>query len=215
MKNIIFAMLFLNIFSNYAHGSVFEKALNDEVITLKSESTKRCASAGGEHATYNGKPIVQRHCNGMKGQKWSVSKENNSGISDAQQAILKAAYLEASQGWVDAFNAGDPVAVANWYEDTAIMDVKSLLDFGMPVAGVRVGIAEIEDFYSLSFNTFGLTDAKYIQPKITLIDDNTVAASAHVTLNKVGVYIHSEIWALQGDGSMKLKYDEFSIRYFR
>ena len=110
--------------------------------------------------------------------------------------------LIASKKWQDSFNNGDAKGCADQYENDAVMNAKPL--------GNYVGHDAIQQFWQ-SLIDQGYADVQYIDPTISVIDENTAILKAEWTMNKASGVIHEEVWKMQSDDSVKLHEDFFEI----
>ena len=113
---------------------------------------------------------------------------------------LTQAVETASKQWRDAFNAGDPEACAALYEESAIMNAKPL--------GCYEGRKAIHSFWR-DLMSKGYSEVEYFDQRITVIDADTVYLRARWKMNQAWGVIHLENWAIQADGSAKLREDIF------
>ena len=113
--------------------------------------------------------------------------------------ILSAVH-EASLKWKTAFNTGDADACANCYESDAVMHARPF--------GTFTGTLEITAFWQ-NLITEGYSDVDYIDPKIRVINETSAELSSGWKMNKAKGVIHKELWVLQGDGTAKLREDDF------
>ena len=100
-------------------------------------------------------------------------------------------------------NSGDAAGAASAYEDDAVM---TALPFGR-----FVGKPAIEAFW-VDIISKGLSDVKYIEPKIEVISDQAAIISSKWSMNAAHGLITKELWVLQDDGTAKLRIDNFEIQ---
>ena len=107
---------------------------------------------------------------------------------------------EGSEKWKAAFNAGDAAGCAAQYEDDAVMHARPFGTFN--------GTHDIKTFWQ-KLIADGYTDVEYIDPEIEILDDTTAILTSRWRMNKASGVIHKELWAIQEDGSAKLREDDF------
>ncbi|WP_350336094.1 YybH family protein [Coralliovum pocilloporae] len=117
--------------------------------------------------------------------------------------VLKAAVEKASNGWKEAFNAGNAEGCASFYETDATMTAQPF--------GTFTGREAIQAFWQQIIDG-GYADVCYSDIECVQVDDQSVRLSASWTMNKAGGVITNELWVLQADGSMQLRIDEFEAR---
>ena len=52
---------------------------------------------------------------------------------------------------------------------------------------------------------------RYIEPSLTVVDENTAIVASNWKMNKASGIITNETWAMQADGTAKLSVDEFAV----
>lgn len=107
---------------------------------------------------------------------------------------------EGSEKWKAAFNAGDAAGCAAQYEEDAVMHARPFGTFN--------GTDNIKTFWQ-NLITDGYTDIEYIDSKIEALDDTTAILTSKWRMNKASGVIHKELWAIQEDGTAKLREDDF------
>lgn len=120
----------------------------------------------------------------------------------SHEELLEAVY-EASAAWVKAFNAGDAKGCAEQYEKDAVMHARPF--------GTFTGTSEITAFWQNLIDS-GFSEVEYLDPKIEVIDENSVILTSGWKMNKASGVVHKELWVLQADGSAKLRYDDFEAQ---
>ena len=108
----------------------------------------------------------------------------------------------ASQTWKSGFNEGQAAVCAGQYEADATMHARPFGEF--------TGRTAIQAFWQDLINQ-GFSDVEYLSPQLEQIDDESVLLTSGWKMNKASGVIHKELWVLQDDGSMKLKYDDFEV----
>lgn len=122
---------------------------------------------------------------------------------DKKQIIKTTELVEnASKQWQSAFNAGDAAGCAAMYEKTAVMTAKPL--------GVFEGRHDIQDFWQMLIDE-GYSEVTYQETQIEVIDAERARLSANWKMNQAQGVIHQEIWAIQEDGSARLREDNFEV----
>jgi len=121
-------------------------------------------------------------------------------MSEKQENKLLEAVGKAQMKWVDAFNAGDAIQCAQAYEEEAVMNAKPFGSF--------VGRAEIQDFWTARIAD-GLSDVKYIDPQIEIIDETSAILTSKWQMNNAHGVVTKELWVMQGDGIALLREDNF------
>lgn len=114
--------------------------------------------------------------------------------------IVIKAVETASEKWRASFNSGDANGCAQCYENEALMVAKPFGEFR--------GQHEIQQFWEKLIND-GFKDVRYIDPKITVIDEKSAELSAGWEMNNASGVISRELWVLQEDGSALLREDHF------
>ncbi|MEM7061600.1 MAG: isochorismatase [Cyanobacteria bacterium P01_B01_bin.77] len=122
---------------------------------------------------------------------------------DAKKSALLTAVHEASARWQKAFNIGDAAGCTAQYESTATVQA-------MPL-GSYSGHEQIQAFWQQLMND-GFADVEYIEPKIEVLDETTAVLTSKWKMNKAYGMIHRELWALQVDGTAKLREDIFEVQ---
>lgn len=107
---------------------------------------------------------------------------------------------EGSEKWKAAFNAGDAAGCAAQYEDDAVMHARPFGTFN--------GTNDIKAFWK-TLIADGYTDVEYVDPEIKILDDTTAVLTSRWRMNKASGVIHKELWAIQEDGTAKLREDDF------
>jgi len=105
-------------------------------------------------------------------------------------------------GWKAAFNAGNALACAAYYEDNAVM---TALPFGTFTGG-----AAIQAFWA-NLVAGGYSDIAYIEPEFVQVSPTEVHVKSKWTMNKAHGVITKEVWILQADGSARLRTDNFEV----
>jgi ketosteroid isomerase-like protein len=116
---------------------------------------------------------------------------------------LLSAVQDASARWKNSFNTGNAAGCAAQYEADAIMKAEPF--------GTFTGTEEIQAFWQKLVDD-GFCDVKYIDPKLEILDSQSVELSSGWKMNKAQGVIHKELWALQADGTAKLRYDHFEAK---
>ena len=117
-----------------------------------------------------------------------------------REAVIYRAVWQASEDWQRAFNRGDAAACASHYEEAAVMRAAPF--------GTFIGKPAIEGFWQQLIDD-GLSDVRYIDPRIIIIDKDSAVLTANWKMNKAAGLVYRELWVMQPDGSMKLREDEF------
>lgn len=130
-------------------------------------------------------------------------RANREDVSAEDEAKVLAAVKAASDNWIASFNSGDAAGAASAYEDDAVM---TALPFGR-----FVGKPATEEFW-VDIISKGLSDVKYIEPKIEVISDQAAIISSKWSMNAAHGLITKELWVLQDDGTAKLRIDNFEIQ---
>ena len=99
--------------------------------------------------------------------------------------LLQEAVEKASRDWQEAFNDGDAVSCADFYEDDAIMQAVPF--------GIYCGKDTILTFWR----------------QIKVINEQQAVLTANWSMNKASGVIHKEMWIRQDDCSVKLSEDHF------
>ena len=120
-------------------------------------------------------------------------------MDKANQTLLEAV-TEASERWKNAFNSGDAAACAAQYEANAVMHAKPFGTFN--------GTNEIQAFWKQLVDD-GFAEVEYVEPKLKVLDEESVLLTASWKMNKASGVIHRELWVLQPDGTAKLREDDF------
>ena len=120
-------------------------------------------------------------------------------MDNANQTLLKAV-TEASERWKNAFNSGDAAGCAAQYELNAVMHAKPFGTFN--------GTNEIQTFWRQLVDD-GFAEVEYVEPKLEVLDDESVLLTARWKMNKACGVIHRELWVLQPDGTARLREDDF------
>ena len=113
---------------------------------------------------------------------------------------LEEAIQLASQEWQDAFNDGDAITCAEFYEDDAIMQAVPF--------GIYCGRDTIRIFWQQLIDD-GYRELTYLNTHIKVINEQQAVLTANWSMNKASGVIHKEMWILQQDGSVKLSEDHF------
>jgi len=58
----------------------------------------------------------------------------------------------------------------------------------------------------------GFSNVEYVEPKIEVVDETQALLTSEWAMNKAAGVIHKELWVLQGDGTAKLREDDFEAR---
>lgn len=124
-------------------------------------------------------------------------------MSNEQNEVVLSAIKAASRKWKAAFNNGDARGCASQYEPGAVMAAKPF--------GTFTGTEEITAFWQKLIDD-GFSDVEYITPEIEVIDDSSAVLSSGWKMNKAKGVITKELWVLQGDGTAKLRIDEFEAQ---
>jgi len=124
-------------------------------------------------------------------------------VNEEQQKKVLQAVLEASKGWQSFFNSGNAEGCAAQYEATAVMHARPF--------GTFTGTAEIQGFWQKLMDD-GFTGVEYVEPQISVIDDQSAVLTSGWKMNKASGVIHKELWVLQEDGSAKLREDDFEAK---
>lgn len=123
-------------------------------------------------------------------------------MNEKQKAVVLDAIKKASEIWKSAFNRGDSVACSEQYEKTAVMHARPF--------GTFTGTDEIQSFWQKLIDD-GFSDVEYVDAKIEVIDESSALLTSGWKMNKASGVIHKELWALQEDGSAKLREDDFEV----
>lgn len=121
-------------------------------------------------------------------------------MSDIQNASLRDAVNAASRRWQNAFNSKDAKGCAGLYEENAIMHARPF--------GTFEGREAIQGFWQKIMDD-GLAEVEYINHNIEIIDSKSAVLTAGWRMNVAQGVIHKELWALQPDGTAKLREDDF------
>lgn len=121
-----------------------------------------------------------------------MSEESHAGVLDAVR--------EASARWQSAFNAGNAAGCAAEYETTAVMHARPFGKFS--------GKTEIQEFWQKIIDN-GFGEVEYVNPKIDVLDEKSAILTSGWKMNKASGVIHKELWVVQGDGTAKLREDDF------
>ena len=117
------------------------------------------------------------------------------------QQIIDAV-MESAKSWGDAFNRGDALGCAQAYSENAVMHAEPLVKV--------TGREKIQEFWQ-SMVDDGLSDVRYLDPKITVVSDSVAELTSPWKMNKAGGIIHLERWELESDGKWRLTYDHFEV----
>ena len=52
---------------------------------------------------------------------------------------------------------------------------------------------------------------RYIEPSLTVVDENTAIVASNWKMNKASGIITNETWVMRADGTAKLSVDEFAV----
>lgn len=115
-------------------------------------------------------------------------------------SAIVTAIKDASKQWQQAFNNGNAAQCAAQYETNATMHARPF--------GTFKGTEQIKDFWQNLINE-GFNSVEYIEPQITVIDNQSAILSSQWKMNKAQGMIHKELWVLQADGTAKLREDDF------
>ena len=115
---------------------------------------------------------------------------------------LLEAVRQASARWISAFNSGNAAGCAAQYEESALMQARPL--------GTFSGREEIQAFWTKLIGE-GYAGVEYLDPRIEPLSDSTAVLTSRWTMNKARGVIHKELWALQSDGTAKLREDDFEV----
>jgi hypothetical protein len=115
---------------------------------------------------------------------------------------VKAAVMNASNQWIEAFNRGDLVFCSEKYSAMAEMDARPM--------GHYTGRKEIYDFWQNFVDSTGATQLKYAEIEIEVIDNSNAKLSAKWTMNVGKGFISKELWSLQS-GIWLLTEDDFTV----
>ena len=74
--------------------------------------------------------------------------------------------------------------------------------------GTFISKPAIEEFWQQLIDD-DLSDVRYIDPCIIVIDKDSAVLTAKWKMNKAAGLVYRELWVMQPDGSMKLREDEF------
>lgn len=121
-------------------------------------------------------------------------------MNDEQKQIVLDAVKEASARWQNAFNSGDAAGCANQYEPSAVMKAEPF--------GTFEGTEAIQAFWQKLIED-GFADVAYLNPEIEVVDEESALLKSGWKMNNAKGVIHRELWALQADGSAKLREDHF------
>lgn len=70
------------------------------------------------------------------------------------------------------------------------------------------GTDEIEAFWQ-KLITGGFAEVEYMEPELEVVDQQSAILKSKWKMNKAQGVIHKELWALQPDGTAKLREDDF------
>ena len=121
-------------------------------------------------------------------------------MTEDNHDTLIAAVQTASAKWIAAFNAGDADGCTAAYEKDAVMNAEPF--------GTFTGHEQIHAFWTKLIDS-GLTGVEYINPKIEVVDAQSVIVSSDWRMNNAHGVITKELWVLQPDGTVLLREDDF------
>ncbi|MDM3869974.1 nuclear transport factor 2 family protein [Porticoccus sp. W117] len=124
-------------------------------------------------------------------------------MSNQENAALLAAVSAASERWKNAFNSGDGAGCAAQYEADAVMHARPF--------GTFTGTKQIQAFWD-NLISQGFSDVEYVEPKMEVVDANSVLLTSGWKMNNASGVIHKELWVLQTDGTAKLREDDFEAQ---
>ena len=124
-------------------------------------------------------------------------------VTEEKRQIVLSALKDASEKWKTAFNSGNAQGCAEQYESDAVMTAKPF--------GTFTGTEAIQAFWQKLIDD-GFCDVEYVNPEVEVIDDNSAVLSSGWKMNKAKGVITKELWVLQGDGTTKLRIDEFEAQ---
>ncbi|UTW46637.1 nuclear transport factor 2 family protein [bacterium SCSIO 12696] len=124
-------------------------------------------------------------------------------VSDQQHDSLLNAVSAASERWKSAFNSGDAAGCAAQYEADAIMHARPF--------GTFTGTEQIQAFWE-NLISQGFSDVEYVEPKMDVVDANSVLLTSGWKMNNASGVIHKELWVLQAAGTAKLREDDFEAQ---
>ena len=132
----------------------------------------------------------------------AFDKENIMLTNENENKVLQAVKL-ASEQWKAAFNRGDYVGCAAQYEVDAVMNATPFGQFK--------GREAIQGFWQ-QLIADGFSDVDYVEPKITVINEQSAVLTSGWKMNNASGVITNELWVLQSDGSAKLREDDFAAQ---
>ena len=101
-----------------------------------------------------------------------------------RDAVIYRAVWQASEDWQRAFNRGDAAACASHYEEAAVMRAAPF--------GTFIGKPAIEGFWQQLIDD-GLSDVRYIDPRIIIIDKDSAVLTANWRMNKATGFVFCEL----------------------
>ena len=131
-----------------------------------------------------------------------VQNEALNSLAPAAQERLITAVKAASSRWIDAFNSGNAAAATAQYEADAVMSATPFGTFN--------GHEEIQPFWE-NLIAQGFDDMRYIEPSLTVVDENTAIVASNWKMNKASGIITNQTSVMQADGTAKLSVDEFAV----
>ncbi len=124
-------------------------------------------------------------------------------MNEESKTVVLNAVKKASAQWQSAFNAGNGAGCAAEYEANAVMHARPF--------GTFTGKAEIQGFWQKIIDE-GFAGVEYINPSIEVQDDKSAILTSGWKMNKASGVIHKELWVVQGDGTAKLREDDFEAK---
>ncbi len=124
-------------------------------------------------------------------------------ISEEQKSAVLNTVNQASLQWQKAFNQGNAVECASFYETNAVLRARPF--------GTYIGTADIQEFWQKLMH-LGFTDLEYIDPQVEVIDVSSAILKSGWKMNKAQGVINKELWVIQSDGSAKLHEDDFEAK---
>jgi uncharacterized protein (TIGR02246 family) len=122
-------------------------------------------------------------------------------IAETDRHVMTAV-AEASRGWKRAFNAGNALATADFYEDNAVMVASPY--------GTFIGKEQILEFWAGLIEQ-DYKDVVYDKTIARVLNSQSVCLSAGWKMNKANGTIQNETWVLQPNGKALLREDHFEV----
>ena len=112
-------------------------------------------------------------------------------MTEDNHDTLIAAVRDASAKWIAAFNAGDADGCTAAYEKDTVMNAEPF--------GTFTGHKQIHAFWTKLIES-GFTGVEYVDPKIEIVDPQSVILSSDWRMNNAQGVITKELWVLQPAG---------------